>query len=67
MAAPLTGEAVLVAVAVLPAAVAVVVLVLVGHPGVGKGGLRSDQEQHPGQAERRNGAFDHSNPFVEFP
>jgi hypothetical protein len=59
VAAPLTTETVLVTPAVLKAAVAMVMLV-VHHPSLGKGGLRNGDEQHPDQEECGNNASDHS-------
>ena len=47
MAAPVTAETVLVAPAVLPAAVAMVVVMLMHCSYVRKGRLRSGDEQHP--------------------
>jgi hypothetical protein len=66
MTAPLTAETVLVAPAVLPAAVAMVVVMLMHCPYVRKGRLRNGDEQHPCQQERGKSALDHSDPFVEF-
>jgi len=62
MAAPFTAETVVVAPTVLPAAVAMVVM-LMHHPSVRKRRLRYGDEQHSCQGERGNSALDHSVPF----